>query len=44
MEIHLVHYKKIYGSFTNAQKYNDGICVVAVFGKVITINLVIGIS
>lgn len=35
MEVHIVHYKKEYGSFENAQKYIDGVCVVGFFGKVI---------
>lgn len=35
MEIHIVHYKKEYGSFENAQKHCDGVCVLGYFGKVI---------
>lgn len=35
MEVHMVHYKQEYGSFKNARKYRDGVCVVGVFGSVI---------
>lgn len=35
MEVHIVHYKKEYGSFENAQNYIDGVCVVGFFGQVI---------
>lgn len=31
MEIHIVHYKTAYGSFEEAEKYLDGVCVIAVF-------------
>jgi len=37
MEVHIVHYKKEYGSFKNAQSYSDGVCVVGFFGEVIII-------
>lgn len=37
MEVHIVHYKKEYGTFENAQNYTDGVCVVGFFGKVIII-------
>lgn len=35
MEVHIVHYKKEYGSFENAQNYADGVCVISFFGEVI---------
>lgn len=35
MEVHMVHYKKEYGSFQNALSYSDGVCVVGFFGEVI---------
>lgn len=34
MEVHMVHYKKEYGSFQNALSYSDGVCVVGFFGEV----------
>ncbi|XP_025406686.1 carbonic anhydrase 7-like [Sipha flava] len=34
MEVHIVHYKKEYGTFENAQTYSDGVCVVGFFGEV----------
>lgn len=37
MEVHIVHYKKDYGTYENAQNYNDGLCVVGFFGEVINI-------
>jgi hypothetical protein len=39
MEVHIVHYKKEYGTFENAQTYSDGVCVVGFFGEVIKTNL-----
>lgn len=41
MEVHLVHFKKDYGSYENAKNYKDGLCVVAFFGKVIDMNVFI---
>lgn len=40
MEIHIVHYKKEYGNYENAQNYIDGLCVVGFFGEVIDINII----
>jgi len=40
MEIHIVHYKKEYGNFENAQNYVDVLCVVGFFGEVININII----
>uniref|UniRef100_A0A2S2PV71 Carbonic anhydrase n=1 Tax=Schizaphis graminum TaxID=13262 RepID=A0A2S2PV71_SCHGA len=34
MEVHIVHYKKEYGSFENALSYSDGVCVVGFFGEI----------
>ncbi|KAE9545496.1 hypothetical protein AGLY_001039 [Aphis glycines] len=34
MEVHMVHFKKEYGSFQNALSYSDGVCVVGFFGEV----------
>lgn len=34
MEVHMVHFKKEYGSYENAKKYRDGLCVVGFFGVV----------
>ncbi|XP_059488902.1 carbonic anhydrase 1-like isoform X2 [Neocloeon triangulifer] len=31
MELHLVHYKRLYGSYVNATKESDGIAIVAMF-------------
>lgn len=39
MEIHIVHFKKDYGTAENAQNYNDGLCVVGFFGEVIDIEI-----
>jgi len=39
MEVHIVHYKREYGSFKNAQSYNDGVCVVGFFGEVINFKI-----
>lgn len=41
MEVHIVHYKKEYGSFENAQTYSDGVCVVGFFGEVMETHLII---
>ncbi|XP_050526092.1 carbonic anhydrase 7-like [Daktulosphaira vitifoliae] len=38
MEVHIVHYKKKYGSYENAQNFIDGICVIGFFGQVTTQN------
>lgn len=38
MEVHIVHYKKEYGNFENAQNYVDGICVISFFGEVINLQ------
>jgi len=38
MEVHIVHYKKEYGNFKNAQSYSDGVCVVGFFGEVINLK------
>lgn len=40
MEAHIVHYKKEYGSFNNARNFTDGLCVFAVFGQVIYVNII----
>lgn len=37
MEVHMVHFKKEYGSFQNALSYSDGVCVVGFFGEVINL-------
>lgn len=37
LEIHIVHFKKEYGTFENAQNYSDGVCVIGFFGEVISI-------
>ncbi|XP_050530775.1 carbonic anhydrase 2-like isoform X2 [Daktulosphaira vitifoliae] len=34
MEIHLVHHKIDYGTFNEALKYYDGLCVVSYFGEI----------
>lgn len=39
MEVHIVHYKREYGSFKNAQSYSDGVCVVGFFGEVINFKI-----
>lgn len=39
MEIHIVHFKKDYGTVENAQNFNDGLCVVGFFGEVIDIKI-----
>ncbi|CAL4236642.1 unnamed protein product, partial [Meganyctiphanes norvegica] len=39
MELHLVHYKTIYGSLAEAIKYEDGLAVLGVFFNVGVINL-----
>lgn len=31
MEAHLVHYKRLYGSYVNATKEMDGLAIVAIF-------------
>lgn len=33
-EGHAVHYKSIYGNFTEAAKHKDGLCVVTIFAEV----------
>jgi len=38
MEVHIVHYKKEYGNFQNAQKYSDGLCVIGFFGAISPID------
>lgn len=38
MEVHIVHYKTEYGCFEEAEKYLDGVCVIAVFLKVIIVE------
>lgn len=39
MEVHIVHFKKEYGTFENAQNYSDGVCVIGFFGEVICENI-----
>lgn len=36
----MVHYKKEYGNFKNAQNYIDGVCVIGFFGEVINISTI----
>jgi len=31
MEAHMVHYKRLYGSYVNASKEMDGLAIVAIF-------------
>lgn len=41
MEIHFVHFRKDYGSYENAKKYKDGLCVISFFGKVFDMDIIL---
>ncbi|VVC31863.1 Hypothetical protein CINCED_3A019049 [Cinara cedri] len=34
MEVQMVHFKQEYGSYENATRYDDGICIVSFFGQI----------